>query len=442
MARTRQSKGSGTLVRRGKKFYARWVVDGQVFTRATGTGNEKAAKDKLKEFTAVHRLGNEVDILEGVAAKISGRKNEIKQIEDSKSVTLIKDAWQFFLEQPNRPDSGEQTLSNYQARFEMFVKWIEKEYPNIQELRQVTKEHSSKYISKLQGTVSASTFNRHLNALSLVWRVLAEPAKLTLNPWAAITKKKFVAHSRRELTIDELHKIISASSGEMRLLIALGIYTGLRLRDCACLAWSSIDLHRQIISVIPSKTARRNQKRVIIPIHRDLQKMLLEIPGNERKGFLLPAIEFRYHQFDGAVSKDVAKLFESVKIETHATIDGTKRKRPDCGFHSLRHTFVSLCAASGVSQSVVQSLVGHDSPSMTKHYTHIGLTTAQNAIKTLPSLTEAENDESKVVEESQAEFDKMTESLPKLTDELLIKLADKIKEIQANRKSLTAKKKA
>lgn len=442
MARTRNPKGSGTLVKRGKKWFARWSVDGKVFTRSTKTDSITAAREKLKEFTAVHRLGNEVDVLEGVAAKISGRKSEMKKIEDGLPATLITDAWQLFLAQPSRPDSGTQTLSNYRSRFEMFVKWMGKEFPDVKELRQITKVHAAKYVSTLPGTVSASTFNRHLNALSLVWRELEEPAKLTHNPWTAITKKKFIPHSRRELTIEELHNIIAASKGEMRLLIALGIYTGLRLKDCACLAWSSIDLHRQIISVIPSKTARRNQKRVVIPIHRDLQKILLEIPSNERKGFLLPAIEFRYHQFDGAVSKDVAKLFESVDIETHATLDGVKRKRPDCGFHSLRHTFVSLCAASGVPQSVVQSLVGHDSPSMTKHYTHIGLATAQNAIKTLPSLTEAENDESKVVEESQAEFDKMAESLPKLTDELLNKLADKIKEIQALRKPLTAKKKA
>ncbi len=442
MARSRQAKGSGTLVKRGKKWFARWSVDGQVFTRSTKTDSITAAREKLKEFTALHRLGNEVDVLEGVAAKISGRKSEMKKIEDEQPATLITDAWQLFLAQPGRPDSGTQTLSNYRSRFEMFVKWMGKEFPGVKELRQITKVHAAKYVSTLPGTVSASTFNRHLNALSLVWRELEEPSKLTSNPWTAFTKKKFIPHSRRELTIEELQKVVAASKGEMRLLLALGVFTGLRLRDCACLPWSSIDVVRQIISVIPSKTARRSQKRVIIPMHRDLLLMLLEIPDSQRKGFLLPATERRYHQFDGAVSKDVAKLFESVGIETHATLDGVKRKRAECGFHSLRHTFVSLCASSGVSQSVVQSLVGHDSPSMTKHYTHIGLATAQNAIKTLPSITAAGIVESEASPEAkQAEFKKILDNVSGLSDELLKELTGKIKEIQANRKTLTGKKK-
>ena len=37
-------------------------------------------------------------------------------------------------------------------------------------------------------------------------------------------------------------------------------------------------------------------------------------------------------------------------------------------------------------QSVVQALVGHGSPAMTRHYTHIGLDTAQNAVAVLPDL--------------------------------------------------------
>jgi integrase len=444
MARSRQAKGSGTLVKRGKKWFARWSVNGKVFTRSTKTDSITAAREKLKEFTALHRLGNEVDVLEGVAAKISGRKNEMKKIEDGLPATLITDAWQLFLVQPNRPDSGKQTLSNYHSRFEMFVKWMGKEFPDIKELRQITKVHATKYVSTLTGgKVSASTFNRHLNALSLVWRVLEEPAKLTSNPWTAITKKKFTPHSRRELTIAELQKVVAASKGEMRLLLALGVFTGLRLRDCACLPWSSIDVVRQTISVIPSKTARRSQKRVIIPIHRDLLQMLLQIPDNQRKGFLLPATERRYHQFDGALSKDVGKLFENEGIETHATLDGVKRKRADCGFHSLRHTFVSFCASNGVSQSVVQSLVGHDSPSMTRHYTHIGLATAQNAIKTLPSITAAGIAEAEVSPETkQAEFKKIVDAVSGLSDEFLKELTRKIKEIQASRKTLTAKKKA
>ena len=38
----------------------------------------------------------------------------------------------------------------------------------------------------------------------------------------------------------------------------------------------------------------------------------------------------------------------------------------EVGFHSLRHTFVSLCRAAGAPLSVVEAIVGHASPAMTR----------------------------------------------------------------------------
>jgi integrase len=52
------------------------------------------------------------------------------------------------------------------------------------------------------------------------------------------------------------------------------------------------------------------------------------------------------------------------------------------GFHSLRHTYVSLQAERGIPQSTVQAIVGHGSPAMTVHYTHITDKAAEMA--TLP----------------------------------------------------------
>jgi hypothetical protein len=60
------------------------------------------------------------------------------------------------------------------------------------------------------------------------------------------------------------------------------------------------------------------------------------------------------------------------------------------GFHSLRHTFVSLCRAAGTPLSVVEAIVGHSSPAMTQHYTHTGEVAARAAIALLPGLGEPE----------------------------------------------------
>ena len=76
----------------------------------------------------------------------------------------------------------------------------------------------------------------------------------------------------------------------MRILFALGIYTGQRLGDCAQLQWGNVDLVRGIISLMPSKTKRYAQKRVVIPIHQTLFGLLSETPPPRRKGYVIPEI--------------------------------------------------------------------------------------------------------------------------------------------------------
>lgn len=81
----------------------------------------------------------------------------------------------------------------------------------------------------------------------------------------------------------QLQRMCDAAKGEMRRLLALGIYTGLRLGDVATLRWGEVDLVRGIIRRVPNKTSRRNTKPVLIPIHPSLRAMLAEIPEAKRR---------------------------------------------------------------------------------------------------------------------------------------------------------------
>ena len=57
-----------------------------------------------------------------------------------------------------------------------------------------------------------------------------------------------------------------------------------------------------------------------------------------------------------------------------------------CKLKGLRHTFVSLCRESNAPLAVVESIVGHSNPSMTRHYTHVGELSAGRAVALLPSV--------------------------------------------------------
>jgi integrase len=227
-----------------------------------------------------------------------------------------------------------------------------------------------------------------LNLLTLVFRVLKNKARLVGNPWEDIQRKRLTAQGRRELTVEELRTVCQSATGELRALLGLGVYTGLRLGDCSTLRWCEVDLARNVIRRIPNKTARRNPKPVIVPIHPTLLEMLANPAPAQRAEYVLPEIAALYLRRSDMVTDMVQRHFAACGIKSHKPGTGTKGKRAvvEVGFHSLRHTFVSLCRESNAPLAVVESIVGHSSPAMTRHYTHVGELAAGQAVAMLPSI--------------------------------------------------------
>ena len=53
------------------------------------------------------------------------------------------------------------------------------------------------------------------------------------------------------------------------------------------------------------------------------------------------------------------------------------------GWHMLRHSFISNCAAKGVDQRLIDAWVGHQTEEMRKRYRHLIPSTEQAAIRTV-----------------------------------------------------------
>jgi len=387
---------TGYLFKRGKAFYVSWKIDGKAFTKSLRDENgmrittRREAEEAKQKLMAPFVVGDEAAALESIAGKLMGRKTELARLHDEQNPPLlITGAWTEFLACANRPDSGESTLYQYECQFSAFAQWIKENHAEALALRDVTKEIAEGYAASLNGgRLSPNTFNKHLNLLALVFRVLKHKARLTGNPWEEIQRKRLVTHSRRELTLDELKKICEAATGELRTLLALGVYSGLRLGDCATLRWAETDLVRGIMRRLPNKTARRNPKPVIVPVHPVLREMLSATPADQRGDYVLPEIAALYGRRTDLVTDLVQRHLTRCGIKTHKPGTGKDGKRAvvEVGFHSLRHTFISLCRDSGTSLAVVQSIVGHSSPAMTRHYTHVGELAAGRAVAALPSI--------------------------------------------------------
>ena len=371
-----REKGTGNLQQeKSGRWTIRVGINGRRLSRSTGTTDREKAEAFLNRFLAPLGLGSER--------------------------LPLAEAWHHYEMSPNRRDIATTTLSSKRMVWMAFARWMEHNHIEISELAQVTEEAVAEYLTQFRCHHSATTYNNHVCILREIFRVLADKAGVTTDPWAKVRLRADDSLSRRELAIDEVERLYEAAAKmgrEWRLLVMTGIYTGLRLGDCCRLRWENVSLDRGVIQVIPEKTKRHAHGRpVTIPIHPQLRAALEERHDPQGKGtsYVNPEIAEMYLASRWRVDAGLRSIFNMANITMSIRVEGRSRKSVVASFHSLRHTFVSLSANAGVPLPVVQSIVGHCSTAMTRHYYHENLDALRSAVASIPVIGKREEGKGK-----------------------------------------------
>lgn len=372
-----REKGMGNLQ---KEKSGRWTmrvsINGKRYCRSTRTKDRDQAERILQRFLAPFGLGE-------------------KRLP-------LADVWNAYVMSPDRNELSPATLNAKRIVWMHFARWMEQYYLPIKDLAGVTHDMITEYLALLRTNISGSTYNGRVCVLREIFRTLAIKAGLEDNPWDGVRLRPDDSHSRRELTMGEIHRLLVAAreadregkTEEWYKLILVGIYTGLRLGDCCRLDWSQVNLAEGVIQLVPQKTRRHHQRLVTIPIHPTLGSALLgqpypqaaEVSSKYISGPILPTIAELYVHSRSTVSDRITSIFKAAQITTSIRYEGRKRRTPVATFHSLRHTFVSLSANAGVPLHIVQSIVGHESTAMTRHYYHESVDALRSAVNAIPAL--------------------------------------------------------
>ena len=386
---------NGSVIKRGKVYYFRFrKIDGKYTQRALkdGAGNRVTVKAEAERLAAV--MQRELQQLETLNSKAEylARVAEVKKIIRRK-ISKNCDIWQAYLQNPNRPESGTETLEIYQRclkKFQTFAGDAE-----------ITEQLAGRYMVSLWDTgISSRTYNKHLQALKLIFRII-HPED---NPFAELKAKPLEQESRKPFTIAEINNIFNTLNAEqyyllhkdqMRTLLLLGLCFGLRLHDAACFKWEYIQGDH--ISFKPHKTRRKMRTAVVLPIPPILQEQFSKAQAWKRNEYLLPDVAERYQCNDSGISQDISKLLERSGLQTRETASDARRqtytdtegkqKQRKIGrysFHSFRHTFCTFAANSGKDLSLVKAIVGHSAVAMTEHYTHFNLEAKRSVIEAIP----------------------------------------------------------
>ena len=272
-----------------------------------------------------------------------------------------------------------------------FAAWIRKSHPDVLKPHEVTRSMAEEYLASFQLGHAPITCNLRICTLREMFRVLLEGGDShAANPWRGVRLCANDGYTRRELSLDEVRRLIVASEHyghEWRMLFSIAIYTGLRLGDCCCLNWDAVNLDSSIIKIVPQKTrCYRAGRPVTIPLHPELAALLGEMPLECRSGFVLRSIAHDFTTRRWNVSRKLDSIFHKAGIATSVMLEGRVRRTPSATFHSLRHTFVSIAANAGVPLATVQSIVGHTSAAMTRHYYHPSEDALRQAVNAIPSI--------------------------------------------------------
>ena len=368
-----REKGMGSLQKeKSGRYTARVCVNGKRFSRSTRTCDREKAMAFLNRLLAPFGLGE-------------------------KTIPLAE-VWREYEKSPNRRDMAVSTMTSKRNVWMSFAAWIEKNHIEITQLKQLTAEAVSEYLRVFRAWHTASTYNNHVCVLREICRVVSDKAGLIEDPWNGVRLLADDSHSRREFSIDELHRILDAAEragSDWLLLFSLGTYTGLRLGDCCTLTWDCVNLERGVIQIIPQKTRKHaNGHPVTIPIHSTLLSLLFERQhasqndGSSSTKYVIPEMADWYSKTNWKVQHGLAAIFKDAGITTSVMIQGRRKSTPDATFHSLRHTFVSFSANAGVPLPVVSSIVGHASTAMTRHYYHENEESLRRAVSSVPSFEE------------------------------------------------------
>ena len=377
-------------------YYCRFQLGGRDYVRSTGKTTKREAEIRKKEILQETRDGTQVEhSIETLKRAISElpepdrdkarRKAAAELLRDTKHKLSIAGTWQTWIDSPRKRTPGASTLAAYSGQWKRFREWAEKQ--DIDFLHEVDELKAQAYATDLsKSNVSPRTYNAHIKLLRAMFKTLSTVAGLPENVWQGIALKESSPEGRRNLTPKELTAICEKAQGTLRYLFVLGIYTGMRLGDCVCLEWSCVDFKDGFITHMPSKT-KRKKRLVRIPIHPVLMALLQELRKKSKGRYLFPKERKTYHTDTTTISKQVQDFLKNTcKIETQEVMEGRKYAVCRVGFHSMRHSFVSLCASNRVPQAAMMELVGHGSPAMTALYSHAGDEQKAAAIAALPSF--------------------------------------------------------
>jgi site-specific recombinase XerD len=230
----------------------------------------------------------------------------------------------------------------------------------------VSAKMMKEYRQKMQDDgITNTTINAYFRVISSFFSWLYREEFVSENICKRMRSLKEARKVRDYLTDDECSAVIGASTGQVRLLIVLALFTGMRRDELAKARKSDVYDGRILVH-------GKGKKERSIVINEYLLPLLEEhLLYKERYEFIFTS------RNGSSASPETLRLWIKGALKDAGLGDERIGK---LSTHNLRHTAATSLITAGVAIETIQKFLGHSSPNTTRIYAHTVSSTVDEAV--------------------------------------------------------------
>jgi len=381
---------SGHLYKRDGLWWVRWQSGGRRFYRSTGETSKPRARTKADEILAPFRALEERDTLAAIKDRLAGAEVSAQEAVDIVNRIPLREVWKrhpYDHSQPKRANGTIRELSPMNVAqnkrdWEQFIDWMEEEHGDLEAMQDVTPDIAQEYSDHLfkKKRVTAGRHNKLITTCNVMYRLAGVPS-----PFAGVTKYQTPEHEHREpFDVQQVESLLTSAQGEMRGLLAVLYFTGLRAGDAVQLRHENRKDGKIVV-----KTAKSGATVDILE-HPMLTTIIGDVCGDSKRGPLFPELAEHYrrdrvgliHRFNRLMKSALGDDFSRTEKRTGRGVKAIAR----FGMHSFRHSLATHCARAGVPIGIVQKWLGHASETVTRIYQHYSTEDQKQIVAAIPRL--------------------------------------------------------
>ena len=365
--------------------------------RATNAAKNRRLAQEMSMRLEEAERGNATEAhLRKLLADVSERVNQSRMV--FKAADVFLNDW---LGRAQKTKSGG-TYERYSGIVKNFLKCLGAK--SKAKLADITVNDVQKFIEwRLENGRNPSTVRTDCKILNAPFALALRQGLTLTNPVAASEIPEGAKESRSPFSREQVSDLLKACDSlaatavkededpkvwkEWKTCILVGFYTGLRLGDAVGIPLTAFDTDKHVLKLRPQKTSRK-KRDLIIPLHPQLEKHVLDTPVEDDDGPLCPTLAKRKVSGKYGLSIQFHKIMAEadIKQETIAAGGDAGHEFNKFTFHSLRHSFISEMANAGIAPDVRKLLSGHSDDRSHAVYTHTQIDTLRAAVTKLPDI--------------------------------------------------------